>query len=102
MSDMDNYYKSLYEEEKKKNEKLTRELVTAETENAEMKRKIDLLKGSLIYKSIMPFRLAWSHTKNAVIRVKRYGNVKGVVDKLKSKRIEMMAYKHHGTESFPS
>ncbi|XME02823.1 glycosyltransferase family 2 protein [Lachnospiraceae bacterium C1.1] len=102
MSDMDNYYKRLYEEEKKKNEKLTRELVQSETENAEMTRKINLLKGSLIYKSIMPFRLAWSHTKNAFIRVKRYGNVKGVVDKLKSKRIEMMAYKHHGTESFPS
>ncbi|MCR4744710.1 MAG: glycosyltransferase family 2 protein [Lachnospiraceae bacterium] len=102
MSDMDSYYKRLYEEEKKKNEKLTRELVQSETENAEMTRKINLLKGSLIYKSIMPFRLAWSHTKNAFIRVKRYGNVKGVVDKLKSKRIEMMAYKHHGTESFPS
>ena len=102
MSDMDNYYKNLYEEEKKKNEKLTRELVTAEVENAEMKRKINLLKGSLIYRSIMPFRLAWSHTKNAFIRVKRYGNVKGVVDKLKSKRIEMKAYKLHGSESFPS
>ena len=101
MSDMENYYKKLYEEEKKKNEKLTRTLVTAETENAEMKRKINLLKDSLIYKSIMPFRLAWSHTKNAFIRVKRYGNVKGVLDKIKSKRIERMAYKYHGTESFP-
>ena len=103
MSDqnMENYYKELYEGEKKKNEKLTRELVTAETENAEMKRKIDLLKGSLIYKSIMPFRLAWSHTKNAFTRVRRYGNISGVIRKIKSKRIEMMAYKYHGTQSFP-
>ena len=55
-NDMNEYYKKLYEEEKRKNEKLTRELVTAETENAEMKRKINLLKDSMIYKSIMPFR----------------------------------------------
>ena len=100
-NDMNEYYKKLYEEEKKKNEKLTRELVTSETENAEMKRKINLMKNSMIYKSIMPFRLAWSHTKNAVTRVKRYGNLKGVIDKLKSKRIEMMAYKLHGTASLP-
>ena len=51
---------------------------------------------------IMPFRLAWSHFKNACIRVKRLGSLKEVIRKLKSKKIERAAYKYHGTESFPT
>ncbi len=104
MSDQDRieeYYKNLYEKEVEKNEKLTRELTTLEEEHAELKRKVDLLKNSLLYKMIMPLRIAWSHFKNALIRIRRYGKLKEILRKLKSKRIERSAYKYHGTASFP-
>lgn len=94
------YYKGLYEKEKEKNEKLTRELTDLEAEHAELKLKWDALKQSLIYRIIWPFRLAWSHFKNACIRVKRLGSLSEARRKIRSKRIERAAYKFHGTESF--
>ncbi len=94
------FYKGLYEKEKEKNEKLTRELTDLEAEHAELSLKWDNLKNSLIYRIIWPFRLAWSHFKNACIRIKRLGSFSEVRRKIKSKRIERAAYKYHGTESF--
>ncbi len=96
------YYKDMYFKEKEKNEKLTRELTDLEAEHAELSRKWNTLKQSFIYRAIMPFRLAWSHFKNACIRVKRLGSFSEVRRKLRSKRIERQAYKYHGTESYPS
>ena len=95
-------YKDMYFREKEKNEKLTRELADLEAEHAELSLKVDALKKSLIYRTIMPFRLAWSHFKNACGRVKRLGSLGEVRRKLKSKRIERQAYKYHGTESYPT
>ncbi len=96
------YYRDMYFIEKEKNERLTRELTDLEAEHAELTLKVNALKKSLIYRAIMPFRLAWSHFKNACIRVKRLGSMREVRRKLKSKRIEKKAYRLHGTESFPS
>ncbi len=94
------YYKGLYEKEREKNEKLTRTLTDLEAEHAELSLKWNALKQSLIYKMIWPFRLAWSHFKNGIMRIVRLGSLKEVIRKLKSKRIERAAYKYHGTESF--
>lgn len=96
------YYKDLYEKELHKNEELTETLVSIEAKNADLTYKLDKIRNSLIWKSIYPFRLIWSHTKNAVIRVKRYGNPKNFLRKLESKRIEKRAYKSYGTESLPT
>lgn len=43
----------------------------------------------------------WSHTKNFIVRVKRYGNLKNLLRKIKSKQIERKAYKSYGTLSMP-
>ena len=99
---LEQYYKDLYEKEVKKCEALTRELVTVEEENAELHRKVDALKNSFMFKLIKPFRNAWARTKNAFIRVKRYGNLRNIIAKLKSKRIERSAYKRYGTQSLPA
>ncbi len=98
---LEQYYKDLYEKEIEKREELTKQLVRVEEENAELHRKIDLLKNSMLFKMIKPFRNAWARFKNAVVRVKRYGNLRNVIDKLKSKRVEMNAYKRFGTRSLP-
>ncbi len=98
---LENYYRGLYEKELKKNEELLKKLVSTEEENAELKRKVDQVKNSLLFKLIKPFRTLWAKLKNGIIRLRRHGSLKGVWAKLKSKRIERKACKYHGTLSFP-
>ncbi len=98
---MDSFYKDLYEKEKLKNERLTRELVAVEAENSEMKEKLDLFKKSLLFKIIKPFRTVYANILAIITRIKRLGSFSEFVRKLKSKRIERKALKYHGTESFP-
>lgn len=95
------YYKELYEKELKKNEELTAKLVDIEAENADLTYKLDKIRKSKLWKSIYPFRLAFSHLKNMVTRIRRYGNLRNLLDKIKSKRIERAAYKSYGTLSMP-
>ena len=96
------YFRDLYEKEHAKNAELTQSLVDAEAKVADLTYKMDKLRNSIIWKSIYPFRLAWSHTKNFFIRIKRYGNFKNLMRKVESKRIEKKAYKSYGTLSMPS
>jgi len=96
------YYKELYEKELAKNEELTEALVSAEALNADLTYKLDKIRKSKLWRAIYPFRLAWSHTKNFFIRIRRYGNLKNLMRKLESKRIERKAYKSYGTQSMPS
>ena len=95
------YYKELYEKEHKKNKELTEALVDAEAKAADLNYKMDKLRSLFIWKAIYPFRLAWSHTKNFFIRIKRYRGFKNLWMKIKSKRIERAAYKSYGTLSMP-
>lgn len=96
------YYKDLYEKEHLKNKQLTQSLVDAEAKVADLTYKMDKLRNSLIWKMIYPFRLAWSHTKNLFIRIKRYKNLKNLWKKIESKKIERAAYKSYGTLSMPT
>ncbi|MCR5650139.1 MAG: glycosyltransferase family 2 protein [Lachnospiraceae bacterium] len=96
------HYRDLYEKEVKKNEKLIEEMADLEAEYAELKRKTDLLKNSFLFRVSKPLRNAWARFKHTCIRVKRYGSIKEIIRKLRSKRIERSAYRLHGTESFPS
>ena len=59
-NDLSEYYKKLYEEEVSKNEKLNRSLVELEAEHAELKRKVDMMKNSLLFRIIKPFRNCWA------------------------------------------
>ena len=102
LSKTSEYYKDLYEKERKKVSDLTEKLVDAEAKVADLTYKMDKLRNSLIWKLIYPFRLAWSHTKNLFIRIKRYGSISNLKKKIKSKIIEKKAYKSYGTLSMPS
>ena len=77
------YYKDLYEKEHKKCEELTSELVDLEAKNADLTYKLDKIRKSKLWKSIYPFRLAFSHLKNFVNRVRRYGSFKELREFLK-------------------
>ncbi len=95
------YYKELYEKELKKNEELTAKLVDIEAENADLNYKLDKIRKSKLWRSIYPFRLAYSHLRNLITRIRRYGNIRNLMAKIKSKRIERAAYKSYGTLSMP-
>ncbi len=95
------YYKDLYEKEKAKCEDLTMRIVDLEAQNADLTYKLDKIRKSKLWKSIYPARLAYSHLKNLIIRIKRYGNLRNLIAKIKSKRIERAAYKSYGTLSMP-
>lgn len=98
---MSEYYKQLYDKEVKKNEELTEKLVDCEAALAEAERKLAVLKNSKLFKLIKPFRNVYAKLLDIIVRLKRYGNIRGVIKKLKSKRIEKGACKYHGTKSFP-
>ena len=95
------YYKDLYEKELKKNEELVSQIVDLEAKNADLTYKLDKIRKSKLWKSIYPIRLAYSHFKNLITRIKRYGNIRNLFAKIKSKRIERAAYKSYGTLSMP-
>ncbi|HCM92081.1 MAG TPA: glycosyltransferase, partial [Lachnospiraceae bacterium] len=95
------YYKDLYEKERNKCEELTARVVDLEAANADLTYKLDKIRKSKLWKSIYPIRLAYSHLKNLITRIKRYGNLKNLMAKIKSKRIEKAAYKSYGTLSMP-
>lgn len=102
LSKTSEYYKDLYEKERLKNADLTEKLVDAEAKVADLTYKMDKLRNSMIWKMIYPFRLAWSHTKNLFIRIRRYGSISNLKKKIESKIIERRAYKSYGTLSMPS
>ncbi|MCR5688283.1 MAG: hypothetical protein K6G58_09715, partial [Lachnospiraceae bacterium] len=85
MSKTNEYYKDLYERERAKNADLTEKLVEAESKVADLNHKMDKLRSSLIWKLIYPFRLLWSHTKNIIVRIRRYGSISNLKKKIESK-----------------
>ncbi len=95
------YYKTLYEEECRKNEALTEALSDAEAKIADLTYKLDKIRKSKLWKMLYPLRLLWSHLSNLIRRIKRYGNLRNLMAKIKSKRIERKAYKSYGTKSMP-
>lgn len=102
LSKTSEYYKDLYEKERRKNALLTEQLVDAEAKVADLSYKMDKLRNSMIWKAIYPARLAWSHTKNLFIRIRRYGSISNLKKKVESKIIERRAYKSYGTLSMPT
>ncbi len=102
LSKTSEYYKDLYEKERGKNADLTEKLVDAESKVADLEYKLDKIRKSMIWKMIYPARLAWSHTKNLFIRIRRYGSISNIRKKIESKIIERRAYKSYGTQSMPT
>ena len=96
------YYKDLYEKELEKNTTLTEQLVAAEERAAEAERKLDIIKNSKLFKLIKPFRTLYANFLALAVRVKRHGSIGGIIKKIRSKRIEKLACRYHGTQSFPS
>nr|MBQ8253429.1 glycosyltransferase [Lachnospiraceae bacterium] len=100
-SDMEAYYKDLYEREKAKNEKLTYRLADSQREVEDLTRKLDKIKGSVFWKLAKPFRVVINFFLATKNRILCHGNPKGIARKLVNKYREKRAIKIHGTGSFP-
>lgn len=100
--DMFEYYKGLYEVEKKKNENLEDQIQESEKEIEELNYKLKRIKGNPIWKLSKPLRVVFHFLIRTRDRLKRHRNLKGILRKVKSKTLEKQAMKQHGTESFPT
>lgn len=100
-SDMESYYKDLYEREKAKNEKLTYRLADSQREVEDLTRKLNKIKGSIFWKMAKPFRVVINFCIATKNRILCHGNPKGIARKLVNKYREKKAIKIHGTGSFP-
>lgn len=102
-SDSENlaYYKEAYEAEKRKNQVLTGRLASALEEEKQLEQQIARIKGSTFWKLLKPARVCIHFLIRTRDRVARYGSLRGIARKLKSKKIEKQAKLQHGTASFP-
>ena len=95
------YYKSAYEAEKRKNQELVGRLAASLEEEKRLQEQIDRIKGGTLWKLSKPVRVFIHFLLRTKERITRYGSVKGILRKLKSKSIEKRARLQHGTASFP-
>ena len=85
------YYKKAYETEKKKNQMLVGRLAASLEEEKRLQEQIERIKGGTLWKLSKPARVFIHFLLRTKDRVARYGSVKGILRKLKSKGIEKRA-----------
>ncbi len=95
------FYKKAYEAELEKNQTLVTRLSAALEEEQRLQEQIDRIKGGAIWKLSKPVRSCIHLLKRTKDRLSRYGSLKGIARKIKSKGIEKQAKVQHGTASFP-
>lgn len=96
------YYKAAYEAEKRKGEKLTSRLADALEQDKQLTAQIERIKGGSLWKFSKPARVCIHFLLRTKERIGRYGSLRGIARKVKSKGIEKRAKLQHGTASFPS
>lgn len=96
------HYKKAYEEEKKKREALAGKLADALEEEKRLTEEINRIKGGRLWKMSKPARVLIHFLIRTKDRIARYGNLRGLARKIKSKEIEKKARLKHGTGGFPN
>lgn len=96
------FYQAAYEKEKSKNAQLAGRLADADNRADDLQRKLDHIKNNPLWKATFPVRGLIHVLIRTKDRVKRYGNPKGLMRKLRNKAHEKKAIARYGTKSFPS
>lgn len=96
------FYQAAYEKEKSKNAQLAGRLADANNRADDLQRKLDHIKNNPLWKATFPVRGLIHVLIRTKDRVKRYGNPKGLMRKLRNKAHEKKAIARYGTKSFPS
>lgn len=94
-------YKEAYEKEHMKTADLAERVAVLEALNEDLTFKLNRIKNNPLWKLAAPLRKFVHFIIRQRDRLKNCGNLRGVIAKLKYKRIEKQAMKRYGTESFP-
>lgn len=94
-------YKEAYEKEHMKTADLAERVAVLEALNENLTFKLNRIKNNPLWKLAAPLRKFVHFIIRQRDRLKNCGNLRGVIAKLKYKRIEKQAMKRYGTESFP-
>ncbi len=96
------FYKQAYEQEKARAASLAGRLADAKNEADSLQFQLDRIKNNPLWKASKPLRQTMHWGLRNYRRVRNLGGPKGLVRKLKQKKIEAEAKKLHGTASFPT
>ncbi len=96
------FYKQAYEQEKARAASLAGRLADAKNEADSLQFQLDRIKNNPLWKASKPLRQTMHWGLRNYRRVRNLGGPKGIVRKLKQKKIEAEAKKLHGTASFPT
>ncbi len=95
-------YREAYEKEHIKTADLAERVAVLEAKNEELTFKLNRIKNNPLWKASAPLRKGMHFAIRQRDRLKNCGNLRGVVAKLKYKKIEKQAMENYGTKSFPS
>lgn len=96
------FYKQAYEQEKARTASLAGRLADAKNEADNLQFQLDRIKNNPLWKASKPVRSSMHWGLRNYRRVKNLGGPKGIVRKLRQKKIEAQAKALHGTASFPT
>ncbi len=94
-------YKAAYEKEHIKTADLAERVAMLEAQNEDLNFKINRIKNNPLWKASAPLRKGMHFAIRQKDRIKNCGNLRGVVAKIKYKKIEKQAMENYGTKSFP-
>lgn len=94
-------YKAAYEKEHIKTADLAERVAMLEAQNEDLNYKINRIKNNPLWKASAPLRKGMHFAIRQKDRIKNCGNLRGVVAKIKYKKIEKQAMENYGTKSFP-
>ncbi len=95
------FYREAYRREKQRGRTLERKLSAAEQNEETVRRKLDRIRGSLLWRASKPLRMLFHKLARVKERLGYYGSLKGIARKINAKMIERQARAQHGTASFP-
>lgn len=96
------FYRQAYEQEKMRAASLVGRLADAKNEADSLQFQLDRIKNNPVWKASKPLRQTMHWGIRNYRRLRNLGGPKGIVRKLKQKKIEAEAKKLHGTASFPT
>lgn len=96
------FYRQAYEQEKMRAASLAGRLADAKNEADILQFQLDRIKNNPVWKASKPLRQTMHWGIRNYRRLRNLGGPKGIVRKLKQKKIEAEAKKLHGTASFPT
>ena len=94
-------YRAAYEKEHIKTADLAERVAVLEAKNEELAFKLDRIRNNPLWKASAPLRRCMHFLLRQRDRLKNCGNLRGIMAKLKYKRIERKAMERYGTASFP-